>query len=230
MEGERTLVLTAVLDVLPLALGAAFNPVGITVLLLLLGRPDALRAGGAWTGGFVIGLAAAVAVAHLFALRHFARRIDDPRIDVAKVDIAVGALMVAWAIWTIWRGRRPSNHGPLAKMLAVVPRLRGWQLVLLSAGLTIASMKNIALAGAAGARLGADRPGASAVVVALLLFLLVAALPMLVPLLIAARGGQTGSPRLDALNGWVVAHLSQLSGVSILVLGAAMLRSGLHRL
>ena len=221
---------TRLIEILPLALGVALNPLGITIAIVLSGRPGGIRAGAAYAAGVTGGLALALGLAHLLAFRHFSRRIDDPRIDVAKVDLAVGVVILLWAAWTIYAGRRKSSGGLSDKVLKLAVHLSPLQLIGLGIGQALASGKNLALAGAAGAKIEADQPGIATAVVSLLLFLLVAVAPLLVPLLIASKGGSTANARLDSLNVWVRDHLPMLAGVSLLILGVGLVQSGLSHL
>ena len=88
-------------------------------------------------------------------------------------------------------------------------------------------IKNIPLAAAAGARLGEADLDTAQLVVGLLVFALVAASGVIVPLVLAVLGGERAAPTLARFRDWLSYNMTTISIVVLVVLSAYFFGQGI---
>jgi len=214
------------LRLIPPAIGVAVNPVAIVAAILMLGSPRPRLNGVAFTLGWVNGLLLVMIAPALLMHDRVSRAHRDPRPIVAVVDLAVGAAVLGMAAWAFFR--RPDSDRPQEpRWLSRVGAFMPWQAAVLGAFLAIASLKNLALLGNAGARLGSLDLGGPALLLATAGFLLACSATVVVPLLMALFGGDGARATLDRLRDWLLTHMNRLTAVVLVPVGLSMLQSGM---
>jgi len=83
------MVSDAIGDLLPSALAVALSPIPIIAIVLVLGAPNARRAGPAFAVGWVAGLLAVSVVVVLLVGSGDDPDGDDPRLDWLKIAIGI---------------------------------------------------------------------------------------------------------------------------------------------
>lgn len=217
---------TAIGDTLPLATGLALSPVAIATAVILLmgqaGRTKTLVFGAGWFLALLV--LATIAELLVEAADAAAPETTETGIDVAQLVFAglfFGLAVLAW----IKRPREDREGGP-----GILDRLDGLGTLgafVMGVAQGILVIKNIPLAVGAGARLGEAALGRGEAAFALILFALIAALGVLVPLAIAAVGGRKIQPALARTRGWLETNMTAISIVVLVLLGAYFLGQGL---
>ena len=142
----------------------------------------------------------------------------------------LGVLLLLLAVRN-WRNRpKPGTEAEMPKWMASVDALtppKAFGLALLLAGV---NPKNLVLA--IGAATGLARLGLSTtdVVVSLIVFVLVASLTILVPVLYYVLGGDSARTTLDELKDWLRVHNDAVMAVLFLVFGVHLIAKGLQNL
>jgi len=220
---------TAIGETLPLATGLALSPVAIaTAVILLMGR-----AGRTKTLVFGVGwFAALLLLATIAELVVETVDAEDPGVAETGIDLVqlafaglfLGLAVLAW----IKRPREDRDGEP-----GILDRLDGLSTpgaFAMGLGQGVLVIKNVPLAVGAGARLGEAALGRGEAAFALVLFALIAALGVLVPLAIAAVGGQRIQPALVRTREWLDTNMTAISIVVLVILGAYFLGQGLGAL
>ena len=113
------MLLRAVGEVLPAALGIALNPFPIIAIVLLLAAGSSRKSGAAFAFGWVVGLSALTALALFVATgTEEADGTVSVALDVLRVALGVGLLALAWHKWQS-RPRRGEDVVPPKWMSSV---------------------------------------------------------------------------------------------------------------
>ncbi|KZE93863.1 hypothetical protein AVP42_01483 [Agromyces sp. NDB4Y10] len=215
-------------DVVPFAVGVALSPLPIIAVLLLLLAPVGARGGAAFLAARVLAFGALVA-----AFAWAAHLVDDAAgssTPAAVLRLLVGVGLVVGAV-VKWH-RRP--HGDAE------PKLPGWMRAIdgMGAGgafrlglvLTVANPKELAFAAGAGFTVGGAFLGASEVLVAGAVFVVLACASVGIPVVAVLVGGERMSPVLAELGDWLRRNNAIVMALVLLVVGAMLVGSGLSGL
>ncbi len=206
------------------ALAAALSPTTLTfsVLALVLGeRP--LRTGlwfylGAFGATMVVGVIAAFVIGDV---AHSSS--PTPKTWVSIVDVAAGALLLAYVVRAL---RRPPNPGRTAAMVERMGKLASSPAVaILAAGATLANPGGfIPLALKEISQLN---PSAGEYIRDWLLFALIALAPLGLALLALLIAPAWAGRVLHGARGWLERHARTIAAVILVLLAAALLRNGI---
>ncbi|MEC5184718.1 hypothetical protein RCH12_002188 [Cryobacterium sp. MP_3.1] len=215
-------------DLLPLALGIALSPIPVFIVILLLLTPTGSRAGLGFLAGWVVGILGLVSVfTLLFAVIPEQSGGEAPL--VGALSIAVGVVLVLLAVREFGTRHKAGEEPELPGWMASLDRMtagRGFAVALLFAAV---KPKNLLLGASAGITIGAahlDR-GASAALV--LLFTVLAASTVLIPVLTGLVAGERMRPPLQRLETWLITNYSVVVSVVLLVIGVVVIGNGLGR-
>jgi len=212
-------------EILPLAVGIAISPIPIIAAILMLLSP---RAKGT-SVGFMIGWLAGIVVA--IVLSSLLSSVIPPatggRTPVAGViKIILGGLLLVLAIKQ-WRTRpAKGNQASLPKWMSAIDSMSAVKALWLGFLLAAANPKNLLLAIAAGVIVGGAGLTIGQLAVVIILFVLLAASTVLVPVFgyLIASARLAGS--LDKLRQWLVDNNAVIMAVLLLVLGVALIGKG----
>ena len=169
--------------------------------------------------GWVLSLAVVITVVYLIAHATHPSTSSSASDAISWIKIVLGVVFLLLAVRS-WRNRpKPGTEPEMPKWMAGVDALtppKAFGLALLLAG---ANLKNLALAIGAGtglARLGLSTTDA---VVSLIVFVLVASLTILGPVIYYLLGGDSAKKTLDELKDWLRVHDDAVNTVLFLVFG-----------
>jgi threonine/homoserine/homoserine lactone efflux protein len=214
-------------DVLPLALGVAISPIPIIAAILMLLSPKARGTSLGFLAGWVVGIVVAVVV---FTLLGSVIPESDP--DAAKpvagvVKIVLGVLLLLLAVRQ-WRSRPHGDAEPaLPKWMSAIDSMTPTRALVLGFLLSAVNPKNLLMAASAGVIVGTAGLTTGEIAVALLVFVLVAASSVLIPVvgyLVASR--QMAAP-LERLRSWLVHNNATVMAVLLLVIGVVVIGKGI---
>jgi threonine/homoserine/homoserine lactone efflux protein len=217
-------------SLLPLALGVAISPVPIIAVILMLFAP---RAGGTGLGfmlGWVVGIVVAVVVFLLVAGATDIGDSDEPSTLASWIKLLLGLLFLLLAVGQ-WR-KRPHD--------GVEPELPGWMTSIdkvtpgKAAGLgfllSAVNPKNLAMAIAAGVTIADGALSGGGQTVAVIVFTVIAASTVAVPVIAYAVAADRMRGPLDELKSWLEANNATVMSVLLVVLGVVILGKGLGAL
>ncbi|MGW9183462.1 GAP family protein [Agromyces sp. NPDC055661] len=214
-------------DILPLAVGIAISPIPIIAAILMLLSPKAKGTSVGFLLGWVIGIVVAVVV---FTLLASVLPEQDP--DAAKpvsgvIKIVLGVLLLLLAIRQ-WRSRpKPGEEPPLPKWMSAIDDMnagRGFGLGFL---LSAVNPKNLIMAAGAGITIGTGGLTVGEDVIAILVFTLIAASSVAVPVIAYLVASARMAGPLESLRTWLVHNNATVMAVLLLVIGVVVIGKGI---
>ena len=209
------------------AVAIAISPIPIIAVILMLMSPRALRLGFGFLVGWLVGILVATTVFSLLADAVTAAdpTASKPILGVVQIVLGAGLLFLGWRQWR-------SRPAP-----GVTPELPAWMSkidsmgVLAAVGLAFAlaalNPKNLLVEAAAGTTIGRASLDTGALVVAIIVFSVIAALTVLIPVLFAAVAPQTAAKALTSVRAWLTANNAVIMTVLFVVLGANVIGKGI---
>ena len=217
-------------EVLPYAIGVAISPVPIIAVILVLFSRRADVNGPVFLLGWVLALAVVSTVVYLVAHATHPRTSGSSSDAISWIKIVLGVVFLLLAVRN-WRNRpKPGTEPEMPKWMAGIDALtppKAFGLAVLLAGV---NPKNLILA--IGAATGLARFGLSTTdaVVSLIVFVLVASLTILGPVISYVLGGDSARTTLDVLKDWLRVHNDAVMAVLFLVFGVVLIAKGLASL
>lgn len=225
-------MLQAVIETLPFMFGLIAAPLPIAAVVLLLmaegGRGKALVFLLAWVA-VVFVLAAVVA---LVTGGGDPTGPESSPAWVGWLQLLIGLLLLVLAIRTL-RGHlaQPEDAEPEPpKWLGAIDSLGAVKVVGLSALLSGANPKNLAMAMGAGAAIGSFGLGAGEAVTTALVFAVLGSLGLIIPFVGVLVAGSHGTRALERSRTWLIANNDTVTMTVLFVFGAVFAAKGLRAL
>jgi threonine/homoserine/homoserine lactone efflux protein len=208
------------------AVGIAVSPIPIAAVILMLfsgrARSNSVSFMVAWIAGIAVVTAVVVAIPGLEA--------DDsaPSTTTGWVKLVLGVLLLAVGVRQ-WGSRPgPDDEPAVPGWMARIDELRPGAAFGLGFLLSALNPKNLLLAVAAGASLGALPLSTGETVGAVAAFTTIAALTVAVPVVAYLIAGSRLDPTLDRTKAWLIDNNTAVMAVLLLVFGASLLGDGLE--
>lgn len=217
----------AIGQVLALGVAVAVSPLPIVAVVLLLATPRARGNGPAFLLGWLVGLGLVGTAVLLLSSAAAASDDGAPATWVSVLKLALGALLLGLAARQ-WRGRDTGGGTP--KWMAAVDTFTPGKAFGVAVLLAAANPKNLLLTVGAAASIAQTGIDASAQAIALAVFVVIAALGVIVPVAIYFALGERSRTLLDQLRAWLVANSAAIMAVLLLVIGAKLVGDGLSGL
>jgi threonine/homoserine/homoserine lactone efflux protein len=217
-------------QLLPLSVGVAVSPIPIIAVILMLLAP---KAGGTSTGfgiGWVAGIAVATVVFVVLAGAADLGSSDGPSAAASWIKIGLGLVLVLLAVRQ-WRARPGKGDEPtLPKWMSAIDTITPVRATGLGFLLAALNPKNLALCAAAGIAIGAGGLSGAEVTTAVVVFTVLAACTVAVPVVAYAAAADRLRHPLDDLRGWLVQNNAVVMGVLLLVMGFVLVGKGVEGL
>ncbi|WP_400997527.1 GAP family protein [Agromyces sp. GXQ0307] len=217
----------AIGDILPLAVGIAISPIPIIAAILMLLSPKARATSVGFLGGWVAGIAVAATVFTLLSSVLPQGDADDskPISAVMQLVLGIGLLLLALRQW---RGRPgPGEEPPLPKWMSGIDAMGAGRAFGLGFLLAAVNPKNLLLGAGAGLAIGSAGLGAGPAAVVLLVFTVIAAASVAVPVIAYLVASDRMATPLERLRGWLVHNNATVMAVLLLVIGAVLIGKGI---
>jgi len=213
-------------DLLPLAVGIAISPIPIIAVILMLLSRKATTTGTGFLVGWVAGIVAVTVVVLAAVGQAGDTTGGEPSTLSSVLELVLGALLILMAVRQ-WQGRpKEGESGRMPKWMGAIESFTLGRALVLGFLLSGINPKNLLLCLAAGTTIGAAHLPASEVVVAMVVFTLLASSTVAVPVLgyLAARD-RMAAP-LDRLRDWLIQNNATVMAVLLLVIGTVLLGKG----
>jgi uncharacterized membrane protein YhaH (DUF805 family) len=218
-------VLDVIAEMLPLAVALALSPLAIAsvVLMLLSSRPRA--ASIAFLLGFLIAVVVIAGVGYLLAavLPHD----GETSISAPILLLALGIVAIVLAVRQ-WRARpRPGDELELPGWIAKVEGITTPSAFVMGAFFGGLKPKNLLLSIGVGVTLEATALSTGEAATVVLVVAVIAALPIMVPVVLALVALDRLSGALDRLRSWLMQHNAAMVGTILLLVGVLLAAKGL---
>lgn len=214
-------------DLLPLALAVAISPIPVIAVILMLLAPRAGRTSAGFLLGWIVGIVVAAVV--FTALARFAGlgAGGGPSTVASWIKIALGVVLVGLAVRS-WRSRPAGEQEPVVpKWMAAIDTFTPAKACGLGFLLSAVNPKNLAMTVAAGVTVGGGALPVGQIVVALAVFMVVAASTVAGPVAVYAAAADRMTKPLEALRRRLVRDNAVVTAVLLLTIGAVMLGKGI---
>jgi threonine/homoserine/homoserine lactone efflux protein len=214
-------------DVLPLAVGIAISPIPIIAAILMLLSPKAKGASVGFLIGWIAGIVVALGV--FIALASVIPQADPDQSQpiAGAVKIVLGALMLLLALKQ-WRGRpAPGEEPELPTWMAAIDKTTTVKGTGLGFLLAAVNPKNLLLGASAGVIIGSAGLAITSTVVVVLVFTLIAAVSVAVPVIGYLLAAKAMAGPLESLRGWLVHNNAMVMSVLLLVIGVTVVGKGI---
>lgn len=217
----------AIGDTLPLALGIAISPIPIIAAILMLLSPKARGTSIGFLIGWVLGIVLAVVVFTLLAGVIPATDPNESQPIAGTVKIVLGALLLLLALRQ-WRSRpQPGEGEKLPAWMGAIDSMTTGRAFVLAVILAAVNPKNLLLAAGAGVAIGTAGLTTGEATIVILIFVLLAASSVAVPVIAYLAATDRMRRPLDALRGWLVHNNATVMAVLLLVIGTVLLGKGI---
>jgi hypothetical protein len=233
-----------IVDLLPVALGVVLSPLAIMALVAVLLSRLARVNGIAYLLGWVVGLGGLLALFIWIFQLTGAHEHGRPPLWVAIVRILLGLLLVLVAVWVYRKGaariRVMAQASTPREIAAATPQLPGWlqavstfrpvRTFFLGLGLFVVNPVDASCAIIAALDIALADVSAAAATTVALVFIIVGALPIAIPVVLVVVRGERAQPALDRVRTWIAGNTHVLNAALLLIIGVLQLEKGITAL
>jgi len=213
-------------ETLPLAVGIAISPIPIIAAILMLLSPRAKSTSVGFLIGWVAGIVVAIVLFTLISTA-ISQETGGPSQVAGVIKIILGALLLFLAIKQ-WRARPATGEEAIMpKWMSAIDSMTAGKALGLGFLLSAVNPKNLLLAIAAGVIVGGAGLTVSQMTVVIIIFVLLAASTVLVPVVGYLIASARLAGPLDKLREWLVDNNAVIMAVLLLVIGVSMIGKGL---
>lgn len=214
-------------DILPLALGIMISPIPIIAAILMLLSPKAKGTSVGFLLGWVAGIVVALTVFILLAAVIPQADPEQSQPVAGVIKIILGALMVLLAVKQ-WRSRPKAGEEPaLPTWMSAIDGMTAGKSLGLGFLLSAVNPKNLLMAAGAGVVIGSAQLSTGELVVAVVMFTVIAAASVAVPVIGYLLASQSLARPLESLRGWLVHNNATVMAVLLLVIGITLVGKGI---
>jgi threonine/homoserine/homoserine lactone efflux protein len=223
------MLIEAITDLFPVALGIALSPFPVVAAVLVVGTPRARSNGPAFAVGWLVGLTAVTSLVVLvFSGADDAESSSRTIVDVLRV--LAGVALFAGAARK-WRTRpRSGEIGPTPGWMTSIETMSTGRSLVLGLGLGGANPKNLAFALAAASTIVTFGTSTTDTVIAVAVFVVLASLSVIGPVMARLLLGDRVSAPLDAVKGFMLENNNVILMVVFVLIGAKVFGAGLSGL
>jgi threonine/homoserine/homoserine lactone efflux protein len=214
-------------EILPLAVGIAISPVPIIAAILMLLSPKAKGASVGFLLGWITGIVVAIVVFTLLSSVLPAQDESGSSPVRGVIKIILGALLLFLALRQ-WRGRpAEGEQATMPKWMSAIDSVTAGKALGLGFLLSAVNPKNLLMAISAGLIIGGAGLAVGQTVVVIVIFVLLAASTVLIPVVAYLIASERLAGPLDRLRAWLVNNNATIMAVLLLVIGVAVIGKGI---
>lgn len=214
-------------DILPLALGIAISPIPIIAAILMLLSPSAKGTSAGFLVGWLSGIVVAVVAFTLLASVIPEQDPDAAAPIAGVVKLLLGAALLFLALRQ-WRSRpKPGEDAALPAWMAAIDDMTAGRGFVLGLLLSAVNPKNLLMAAGAGVTVGTAALPVGETTVVIVVFTLVAASSVAIPVIAYLVASSRMAGPLEALRAWLVHNNATVMAVLLLVIGVVVIGKGI---
>ena len=214
-------------DILPLAVGVMISPIPIIAAILMLLSPKAKGTSVGFLLGWVLGIVVALVVFILLASVITPADPTEPQPVAGVIKLLLGALMLFLAVKQ-WRGRPHGDQEPsLPSWMAAIDQMTAVKGFGLGFLLAAVNPKNLLMGASAGVTIGSAGLAPGSVVVSVVVFTVIAAASVAVPVIGYLVASKAMAAPLESLRQWLLRNNATVMAVLLLVIGVTMVGKGI---
>jgi threonine/homoserine/homoserine lactone efflux protein len=214
-------------EILLLAVGIAISPVPIIAAILMLLSPKAKGASVGFLLGWITGIVVAIVVFTLLSSVLPAQDESGSSPVRGVIKIILGALLLFLALRQ-WRGRpAEGEQATMPKWMSAIDSMTAGKALGLGFLLSAVNPKNLLMAISAGLIIGGAGLAVGQTVVVIVMFVLLAASTVLIPVVAYLIASERLAGPLDRLRAWLVNNNATIMAVLLLVIGVAVIGKGI---
>lgn len=216
-------MLSVIGETLPLALGIAISPIPIIAAILMLLSPKARVTSVGYLLGWVIGITVAVVVFTLISSVLPEEDSDASAPVKGIIQLVLGLLLLLVALRQ-WRGRPRDGAAPvLPKWMQAIDKVTFPVALGLGFLLSALNPKNLLMGAGAGVAIGGAALDVGSLVVVIVVFVVIAASTVAVPVIAYLVAAEKLRGPLDTLRDWLQKENAVIMTVLLLVIGVSMI-------
>lgn len=212
-------------ELVPLALVVALSPLSIIPAVLVLHTPQPRPTGLAFLAGWVLGLTALTA-AFIGISGLLGGLGGKPPGWASWLRIVIGVALIVFGLFRWFTRHKNPHQMPGTRHITEAGPVKA---LVIGALLTVVNPKVLFICAAAGLAIGTAGLGAGAWA-AELVFVILAASTVAVPILAYAVAGDRLDPTLERVKAWMEKHNAALVAAILVVIGLLVLYKGIHGL
>jgi threonine/homoserine/homoserine lactone efflux protein len=214
-------------EILPLAVGIAISPVPIIAAILMLLSPKAKGASVGFLLGWITGIVVAIVVFTLLSSVLPAQDESGSSPVRGVIKIILGALLLFLALRQ-WRGRpAEGEQATMPKWMSAIDSVTAGKALGLGFLLSAVNPKNLLMAISAGLIIGGAGLAVGQTVVVIVIFVLLAASTVLIPVVAYLIASERLAGPFDRLRAWLANNNATIMAVLLLVIGVAVIGKGI---
>lgn len=218
-------------DTIWMAIGIALNPVAIIIGMLIENRDNRRRNGAAYLLGWLCGLAVLITVPTLILHDRFglaSGRRPDMLAHAAQFRAVLGILLLILAAAAFVRGPLPGDQVQDPRWARAIDGGSVWRMFGMGAFVSIVNLRNLVLLAAAISIISQADLDLVAMFIVLGLFVVLASIGVLFPLLISIFGNEAQVRWLREGSSWLTRHMGMITGVIMGLFGVMLLTGSLR--
>lgn len=215
-------------QVLPEAVGIALSPFPIIGLILILFTKQARTNSMMFMLGWLLGLTAVAAI--ILALYNAGKiAVGEQTVEtgVQWLPLLLGLALVFLAFRNWQKRPKAGEKTETPKWMASLDSIQPGKAFGLGALLSGVNPKNLLLNVAAASSIAAANLDTSSTVIVVLVFVLLASVTIIGPVVYVQVAGKNAEKTLDELKGWLIQHNHAIMAVLLLVIGLKLVGQGL---
>jgi Sap, sulfolipid-1-addressing protein len=215
-------------EIVPLALVVTISPINVIPVILLLFTKRPLLSASSFLAGFVMGVAAVLAALTAIAGALNLSPDSGRSTWVAALKVALGAYLLVAAVRKFCSRPRGGEEGSMPAWMDGIAAFAPGRSLVVGAALGAANPKNLVVGFAAAATIASNDLSTGQQIVAMVIYVVVAALGVAAPIFVTLFLGDRSHEVLDGWKAWLGHNNATVMSVLFLVFGVVLIGQGIE--